>query len=44
MKTIVKWTQAYRIPGQVKIGGRWRYRIKDIEKALIKGELLLPGE
>jgi DNA-binding transcriptional regulator YiaG len=39
-KTIKKWTQARRLPGQVKCGGRWRYRCIDVEKALLRGELL----
>jgi excisionase family DNA binding protein len=39
-KTIKKWTIARRIPGQVKCGGRWRYRRTDIEKALLRGEFL----
>jgi excisionase family DNA binding protein len=40
LKAIVKWTQERRIPGQCKIGGRWRYRRLDIEKALLRGTLL----
>lgn len=40
LKAISKWTQDRRIPGQCKVGGRWRYRRIDIEKALIRGELL----
>ena len=39
-KTIKKWTLARRIPGQVKCGGRWRYCRTEIEKALLRGELL----
>jgi excisionase family DNA binding protein len=41
-KTVTKHTQARRIPGQVKIGGQWRYRVVEIEKALLRGNLLLP--
>lgn len=41
-KTVTKHTQARRIPGQVKIGGQWRYKVTEIEKALLRGELLLP--
>jgi predicted DNA-binding transcriptional regulator AlpA len=39
-KTIKKWTLARRIPGQLKCGGRWRYRRNEIEKALLRGKLL----
>ena len=39
-KTIKNWTQARRIPGQLKCGGRWRYRRIDVEKALLSGNLL----
>jgi predicted site-specific integrase-resolvase len=39
-KTIKKWTLARRVPGQTKCGGRWRYRRQEIEKALLRGELL----
>ncbi|MBN1578227.1 MAG: helix-turn-helix domain-containing protein [Chitinispirillaceae bacterium] len=42
-KTVTKHTQARRIPGQVKIGGQWRYRVTDVEKALLRGSLLLPA-
>ncbi|MBN1575302.1 MAG: helix-turn-helix domain-containing protein [Chitinispirillaceae bacterium] len=41
-KTVTKHTQARRFPGQVKIGGQWRYRVTDIEKGLLRGDLLLP--
>ena len=41
-KTVTKHTQARRIPGQIKIGGVWRYRITDVDKALLRGSLLLP--
>jgi len=41
-KTITKWTQSRRIPGQVKAGGMWRYRINEVEKKLLSGEFLLP--
>jgi hypothetical protein len=43
-KTIKKWTQAHRIQGQLKCGGRWRYRRLDIEKAILRGEFLSPRE
>ena len=39
-KTVTKHTQARRIPGQIKIGGVWRYKVTEIEKALLRGELL----
>jgi excisionase family DNA binding protein len=39
-KWVVKHTQARRIPGQVKCGGRWRYRRIDVEKALLSGNFL----
>ena len=38
-KTVTKWTQARRIPGQVKVFGQWRYRVTEIEKALLRGNL-----
>jgi excisionase family DNA binding protein len=38
--TIKKWTVARRIPGQLKCGGRWRYRRLDIEKAQVRGVFL----
>lgn len=41
-KTVTKHTQARRFPGQVKIGGVWRYRVTDIDKALLRGQLLKP--
>lgn len=39
VKTIRNHTQAGNIPGQVKVFGLWRYRVKDIEEALEKGTL-----
>lgn len=43
-KTIVKWTQARRIPGQTKVGHCWRYQVTAVEKALLRGNLLLPAK
>jgi hypothetical protein len=43
MKWVVKHTQARRIPGQVKVGGNWRYRRLDVEKRLLAGQFLLPN-
>lgn len=40
-KTIERWTQARRIPGQCKTGGTWRYRKIDVEKRLLSGNFLL---
>ena len=44
IKMSVKWvtnqTQARRIPGQTKMGRLWRYRLTEIEKRLLSGELL----
>ncbi len=42
LKWVIKHTQSRRIPGSIKIGGRWRYRKLDVEKALLSGEFLLP--
>jgi len=39
-KTIKNWTQARRIPGQILCGGRWRFSRVEIEKAILRGELL----
>ena len=39
-KTIIKWSQAKRIPGQIKVGGIWRYSSIAVEKALISGQFL----
>lgn len=44
LKTIVKHTQLHRVPGQVKIFGRWRYRIVDVEKRLLTGNFFLPAK
>jgi len=41
-RVIEKWRYEGRIPGQVKIGGMWRYRIVDVEKRLLNGDFLLP--
>jgi len=41
LKAIVKWTQAGRIPGQMKVGGRWRYNSLSVERALLKPQFLL---
>ncbi|MFC1584630.1 helix-turn-helix transcriptional regulator [Fibrobacterota bacterium] len=43
LKWVVKHTQTRRIPGQIKVGRLWRYRKQDIEKALLKGQFLLPA-
>lgn len=44
VKWVIKSTQARRIPGQVKMGGRWRYRILEVEKCLLSGQnFLLPN-
>jgi hypothetical protein len=43
LKSITNWTQARRIPGQIKIGGIWRYSVLEIEKALFAGQFLLGG-
>jgi predicted site-specific integrase-resolvase len=41
VRTVEKWTQDRRVPGQVKCGGRWIYRIVDVERALLRGDFLL---
>ena len=38
-KAITKWTQERKFPGQVKVGGIWRYPSHEIEKGLLRGEL-----
>ena len=44
LKSIKKWTQQRRIPGQLKCGARWRYNRLAIEKAILGGELLKIAE
>lgn len=34
-------TLARKIPGAVKIGRLWRYRVMDLEKALLRGVFLI---
>jgi len=41
LRTIETWTQARRVPGQVKLGRLWRYRKSEVEKAQFRGQLLL---
>ncbi len=41
LKTITNWTQLKRIPGSVKIGGRWRYHLPTVEKRLLSGKNFL---
>ena len=44
IKMSVKWvvtqTQARRVPGQIKIGRLWRYRLTEVEKRLLAGQFL----
>lgn len=40
-KFVIKNTMTHRMPGQVKIGRLWRYRLRDVEKRLLSGKLLL---
>ncbi len=46
LKWVVKHTQGRCIPGQVKVGGLWRYRRIEVEKRLLSGQFLLkkPGK
>ena len=37
LKFIRSQTQERRVPGQVKIGGMWRYSRAEIEKAMLNG-------
>lgn len=41
-KFVVKHVENRRIPGAVKVGRVWRFRISEVEKRLHCGELLLP--
>ena len=41
LKWVEKQTQARRIPGQVKMGRLWRYKIKEVEKRLLSGKEFL---
>ena len=34
-------TMAKKIPGQIKIGRLWRYKITEVEKALLRGTFLI---
>jgi predicted DNA-binding transcriptional regulator AlpA len=44
-KSVRKWTQKRKLPGVVRLGKRCiRYRLVDIEKRLLSGELLLDGK
>jgi predicted DNA-binding transcriptional regulator AlpA len=39
---IDKYTREHRLPGMVKMGRFWRYRLADVEKQLLTGQILLP--
>lgn len=41
LKWVEKHTQARRIPGQVKIGRLWRYDWMEVQKRILRGQLLL---
>ncbi len=41
-KFVEKYIAQRRIPGMVRIGGRWKFKRGDVEQALNRGELLLP--
>ena len=41
LKSIVRWTQEGRVPGQTKFGRVWRYDRNEIEKRLLSGNFLL---
>jgi excisionase family DNA binding protein len=41
-KFVEKHIATRRIPGMVRVGGRWKFRKSEIERALNRGELLLP--
>jgi excisionase family DNA binding protein len=41
LKWVTKYTQARKIPGQVKIGRLWRYNRAEIEKRLLSGNEFL---
>ena len=42
LKTIVNWTQAGIVPGQIKVGRVWRYKCQIVEKRILtKGQFLL---
>ena len=43
-KFIEKQTARRRIPGATKIGRVWRYRVSDVERRLLTGNLLLDGQ
>ena len=40
-KTVVKWRDAGRLPGAVRVGRVWRFRRAEIERRLLSGTLLL---
>jgi predicted site-specific integrase-resolvase len=40
IQAVKKWTAARRVPGQIKVGNRWRYSRLAIEKALLRGQFL----
>ncbi len=37
-------TRLRKIPGAIKIGRVWRYRVTDVEKALLRGTFLIEKE
>lgn len=39
---VEKYTHSHRLPGMVRMGRFWRYRIADVEKQLLTGQILLP--
>ena len=41
-KFVEKYITCRRIPGMVRIGGRWSFKRSDIDRALNRGEFLLP--
>lgn len=40
LKWVTAQTQARRVPGQIKIGRLWRYRLTEVEKRLLAGQFL----
>jgi excisionase family DNA binding protein len=40
-RSLEKWIQQRRIPGQIRIGRVWRFRAIEVEKRLLNNDFLL---
>jgi len=44
IKTFRKWVEKGIVPGQIKVGHLWKFRITEIEKALLRPTFLHKGQ